>query len=135
MLIEPSNFALRIRHVICTRKDAGFQDTTLTAEKTHGHIRQNIFLVDSTHLGMAALTVIMGSLTTWLIRSFMATLHSRYAWMGVKDQRAIRRSIMRPVALRAAWSASASDSTTIQASAGASGERDSADSSKGPESG
>ena len=38
---------------------------------------QNIFLVGSTHLGMAALTVIMGSLTTWLMRSFMATLHSR----------------------------------------------------------
>jgi hypothetical protein len=41
------------------------------------HGGQNIFLVGSTHLGMAALTVIMGSLTTWFSRSFMATLHSR----------------------------------------------------------
>ena len=41
------------------------------------HNGQNIFLVGSTHLGMAALTVIMGSLTTWLIRNFMATLHSK----------------------------------------------------------
>ena len=41
------------------------------------HGGQNIFLLGSTHLGIAALTVIMGSLTTWFIRSFMATLHSR----------------------------------------------------------
>src|SRR5580704_7090108 len=41
------------------------------------HRGQNIFLVGSTHLGNAALTVIIGSLTTWLMRSFMTTLHSR----------------------------------------------------------
>jgi len=39
--------------------------------------RWKSFLSGSTCLGMVALTVIMGSLTTWLKRSFMATLHSR----------------------------------------------------------
>jgi len=38
---------------------------------------QNSFLSGRTRLGMAALTVNMGSLTTWLRRRFMATLHSR----------------------------------------------------------
>ena len=41
------------------------------------HQCQNIFLAGNTAFGMAALTVIMGSFTTWLIRSFMATLQSR----------------------------------------------------------
>ena len=41
--------------------------------------------------------------------------------MGAKDQRAISSSTMRSVAARAACNASASDSTTIHASAGASG--------------
>ena len=40
-------------------------------------ISQNIDLLGSTHFGIAALTVIMGSLTTWLSRNFMATLHSK----------------------------------------------------------
>jgi hypothetical protein len=43
----------------------------------YGNAGQNIFLVGSTHLGRAALTVIIGSFTTWLMRSFMTTLHSR----------------------------------------------------------
>ena len=38
---------------------------------------QNIFRVGSTHFGMTAQTVIMGSFTTWLMRSFIATLHSK----------------------------------------------------------
>ena len=41
------------------------------------HVAQNIFRVGSTHLGMAAQTVIIGSFTTWLMRSFIATLHSK----------------------------------------------------------
>jgi hypothetical protein len=41
------------------------------------HLRQNNFLAGSTDFGIAALTVIMGSFTTWLMRSFIATLHSR----------------------------------------------------------
>jgi hypothetical protein len=41
------------------------------------HDAQNIFRLDRTHLGMAALTVIIGSFTTWLMRSFIATLHSK----------------------------------------------------------
>ena len=38
------------------------------------HVAQNIFRVGSTHLGKTAQTVIIGSFTTWLMRSFMATL-------------------------------------------------------------
>ena len=41
------------------------------------HVAQNIFRVGSTHLGITAQTVIIGSFTTWLMRSFIATLHSK----------------------------------------------------------
>jgi len=41
------------------------------------HVAQNIFRVGSTHLGKTAQTVIIGSFTTWLMRSFIATLHSK----------------------------------------------------------
>ena len=70
----------------------------------------------SSDLGISALTVNIGSFTTWLRWRFIATLQRIYAWMGVNPQRSTSRSIMREVAARAAPAASVSDSTTSHAS-------------------
>ena len=84
-------------------------------------------------MGIAALTVIMGSLTTWLSRSFIPRCTAGTRGRGKTTTGRSADSTIRKVAARAACKASVSDSTTIHASGGASGERDSADSIDGPE--
>ena len=67
---------------------------------------QKSFFAGRTCFGTAALTVNIGSFTTWLNLRFIATLQRIYAWTSAKPQRATSRSIMREVAARAAATAS-----------------------------
>ena len=86
---NPCKFSLTPNRVVCgalqnmpVSVSTSFLRSAPNSAITSGsytRIAQNNFLAGSTVFGIDALTVYIGSFTTWLNRKCSATLHSRYA--------------------------------------------------------